>query len=157
MSLHAIAIISIFCYFILMHQSIKKRTLKCYKSAPHEIYFIKSESILLVVTNITALNKMILYTFTSYLPHSQSQAVPALPGQNSMPIGWGNLGHLFYWLKIPQICCCYIWGCLEPRWGRKVPQLIPQNFKHPDLWLLSDKMNCRRSLLKAKNLTEYRE
>ena len=116
-----------------MHESqFKKRTLKCHKFASHEIYFTKSESILLFVTNITALNKMILYTFTSYLPHSQSQAVPALPGQNSMPIGWGNLGHLFYWLKIPQICCCYIWGCLEPRWGRKVPQLIPQNFKHSD-------------------------
>ena len=134
MRLHAIAIIS--TIFYLMHQSQLKRTLKCYKSAPQEIYFIKSESILLVVTNITALNKMILYTFTSYLPHSQSQAVPALPGQNSMPIGWGNLGHLFYWLKIPQICCCYIWGSLELRWGRKVPQLIPQNFKHSDSDLL---------------------
>ena len=43
-----------------------------------------------------------------------------------------ELGDLSYWLKIPQICCCYRWGCLEQRWGRKVPQLIPQNFKHSD-------------------------
>ena len=90
---------------------------------------------------------MILYTFTSYLPHSQSQAVPALPGQNSMPIGWGNLGHLFYWLKIPQICCCYIWGCLEPRWGRKVPQLIPQNFKHPD--------SCELFILPLRHMSNF--
>ena len=128
-----------------MHQSqFTRRTLEGYKSASHEKCLTKSESILLFVTDITALNKMILYTFTSYLPHSQSQAVPALPGQNSMPIGWGNLGHLFYWLKIPQICCCYKWGCLEPRWGRKVPQLIPQNFKHPDFSLMINCLNKMR-------------
>ena len=89
MRLHAIAIISTIFYFILMHQSqLKKNTQsQCYRSAPQEIYLTKPESILLFVTNITALKKVILYTFTSYLPHSQSQAVPALPGQNSMPIG----------------------------------------------------------------------
>ena len=87
-SLLPIAIIYINFYFMLMHQShLKKRTLKCHKFASDEIYPTKSESILLFVTNITALNKMILFNFTSYLPHSQSQAVPALPGQNSMPIG----------------------------------------------------------------------
>ena len=43
-----------------------------------------------------------------------------------------ELGDLSYWLKIPQICCCYRWGCLEQRWGRKVPQPIPQNFAESD-------------------------
>ena len=86
-TLHPIAIIYVNFHFMLMHQSQLKKTLRHHKFASHEIYLTKSDSILLFVTNITALNKMILYTFTSYLPHSQSQAVPALPGQNSMPIG----------------------------------------------------------------------
>ena len=82
--------------------------------------------------NKIALNKRSLHNYTPYLPHSWSHAVPALPEQNSMPIGWGNLGDLSYWLKIPQICCCCRTGCLEPRWGRKVPQPIPQNFAESD-------------------------
>ena len=97
--------------------------------------------------NKIALNKRSLHNYTPYLPHSWSHAVPALPEQNSMLIGWGNLGDLSYWLKIPQICCCYIWGCLEPRWGRKVPQLIPQNFAESDssqfllhTWMLMHKL-----------------
>ena len=86
--------------------------------------------------NKIALNKRSLHTYTPYLPDSWSHAVPALPEQNSMPIGWGNLGDLSYWLKIPQICCCYTWGCLDQRWGRKVPQPIPQNFAESDLGLI---------------------
>ena len=80
------------CYFFFETLSLHAHINMCEcmshsEHIAHEIYLAKSESILLFVTNITALKKVILYTFTSYLPHSQSQAVPALPGQNSMPIG----------------------------------------------------------------------
>ena len=37
--------------------------------------------------NKIALNKRSLHNYTPYLPHSWSHAVPALPEQNSMPIG----------------------------------------------------------------------
>ena len=93
---------------------------------------IESEIIFPLATNRSPLNKMSNHYCASYLPDSWSHAVPALPEQNSMPIGWRNLGDLCYWLKIPQLCCCYTWGCLDQRWGRKVPQLIPQNFKDVD-------------------------
>ena len=37
--------------------------------------------------NKIALNKRSLHNYTPYLPDSWSHAVPALPEQNSMPIG----------------------------------------------------------------------
>ena len=63
-----------------MYQSLIKVEHSKIMGAPHEINPTKSESVVLFVTNITALHKMILYTFTShtYLTLSRKQCLHCL-------------------------------------------------------------------------------
>ena len=52
------------------------------------LYFMKiQKSSYPCSINKIALNKRSLHNYTPYLPDSWSHAVPALPEQNSMPIG----------------------------------------------------------------------